>query len=132
MKVTKEQLSDFVKQLIISQSLDFPSVARSQGLNWFKDLLPLLTTNLDFRASIEEALSDFKYALLNGIFQIAHDGKPRTGRVVEISYVKEIIKYIDSGALFGAVKEEKEPEVDEETIQRHLARLNLKGSNNES
>ena len=99
MAATQEQLEKFVQQVRAGRSVEFPSVARSVGLNWFKDVKPLLETNPIFYEALQEVLEEMKYELYQCLLKTGRDGK--SGRPPEIAYIKEVIKFIDSGAILG-------------------------------
>lgn len=122
-------LKRFIGQIRASKSIDFPALALSQGVNWFDDLRPLLKVEPAFKAAMQEALLEIKYSLLQGILEVAQEGKPRNGVFSEITYVNAIIKLIDSGVVLGMDKEEKPEEpADMNAIDDLLKRINRNDS----
>lgn len=122
---TKELLDQFVSQVTILESVDFPQIAFTMGLNWFKDLKPLLKTDTEFLQGMQEALETIKYKLYSKLLQVGIEGKGRRGATPEISYIKAIVQCIDSGMLLGQAGSEDTDQGFTGDHNEHLKRLGI-------
>lgn len=140
---TSTQIKQFVTQVKASGKINFPVVAHSMNMDWFRDFYPLLEDkNGELYLLLSDALMSIKYELLDKLLISARDGKMRGGRTIEPSYIKAMIQYIDSGVLLGKAdfnmdKDEETPpvkdedtkklenEMSEEAYKAHIRRLGL-------
>ena len=124
------KLKEFIDQVKNLQSINFPSIAEKMSLDWFTDIKPRLDTDPWFKEALAVALERIKFELYDGLLTVGKEGK-RAGRgSPEITYVNAIIKHIDSGALLGAVVDEKAPGGGDTTMTpeaeaEHLRRLGI-------
>lgn len=118
------KLSDFVKQVRAAQTVNLPAVARSLNMDWFREVRPELARNPQFLGAMQEVMEEIKYELMQKVLDVGLNGKRRTGKDPEISYVRAIIQFIDSGAPLGQIVDMAGPENNVD-MERHLKRLNL-------
>lgn len=127
MAVTLEQMQSFCTQVAAIGSVNFPALARGMGLNWFKDIQPLIESNPAFAELLKDTLNEMRFQLLQRLCEAALNGKLRSGPPVDAGAIKEMVKLIDSGAILGSVGEgglgKREPNASD--ISEHLKRLNL-------
>lgn len=107
--MNEQSKQDFIKQLTLLQSINLPQVAKDMGLDWFNELKPEIDKDCKFKSAIEEYLERCRYEMLQKVFTVGMNGKTAGyGKSPEMSYIKEVIKFIDSGVILGKVKEEEE------------------------
>lgn len=128
-KPPKEILEKFLLQVEILSSINFPEIAKSQDLNWFKDIKPCIEKQEWFRNRLEELLEGIKFGLVNGLLEVARVGKTKFAPSPEVSYVKAVVEYIDSGVLLGVkpkdVQNAERVERSPEEEAAHRKRLGL-------
>ena len=108
--LTEKEKRIFLKQLLVSNSINLPAVADMHGICWDTGVKPALEKDSEFRADVQSYLEKCKYTLLQKVFTVATDGVLDGGRKPDLSFIKEICKLIDSGVITGtAIKEEAPP-----------------------
>lgn len=116
----QEKLDKFVEEVRTLRSVDFPLVARRVGLDYFEDIEPEMESP-EFRLRVERALKEIKFELVDKALTVGRTGKDKE-LSPELSYIKQVISYIDSGILFP---EKKRDDVDQEAVNERLRRLGL-------
>lgn len=105
----KQKKSDFLKQIKLTESIDFPSIAILVKSDWFKELKPEVEKDPAFKKELEQILEGYRYSMLQKVFNIALNGKTAGyGKNPELSHVREVVKLIDSGIILGKVESESE------------------------
>lgn len=116
----------FISQVRAAKSINFPLVAKELGLNWFKELKPLLKSDKEFLSGLEETIEEIRYHLLSLVFKAANDGKQGVGKDPDVHTINAAIKHIDSGALLGIASDDAGGSgLTEEQLKKHLERLNM-------
>lgn len=122
MTTRQDQLDKFVKAIRVTQSVNFPKLAKDVGLSFTSDILPALRGTGPLRAQVQEVLIEIKYELLNHSLEMAKAGKSKYGTSPDAAAIKAMIGHIDSGVLLGGDSEDHANGAD---ISNHLDRLGL-------
>ena len=106
-KLTEAELRSFLSQVLAAETVFFPQLAIKMGFNWFKQIKPRLQESW-FRDEFDETLEVVKFSLIQRMHETALKGT-LPGKVPPAAvHIKEMIKLIDSGALLGRARAEKE------------------------
>jgi hypothetical protein len=124
-KLTDAELRSFLSQVLAAESVFFPQLAIKLGFNWFKQIKPRLS-DAWFREEFDETLEVVKFSLIQRMHETALKGT-LPGKVPPAAvHIKEMIKLIDSGALLGRARVEKEESTfDPEQEAIHRKRLGI-------
>lgn len=128
-----KQFQLFVEEVRSTGRVDLASAAANVGLNWFRDIKPLILKDENKRAILEEILEGFRLELLQNIMENARNGKQSKLGGPDLASINAMIKHIDTGSILGIIKQKEEdlqePELGGEALIDHLKRLGInKGS----
>lgn len=101
MNLSDDDLKTFARAVQARLSLDFPEICDELGFSWFQDVRPKLGNTPWFMALMEESLERLKYKLYSKILDCGMNGKKGGGKDPELSYLRAVINYIDSGSLLS-------------------------------
>lgn len=127
-QLSQKELRTFIERVRsepTEKKINLPHIARMLGYDYAKQVEPKLKEDADFRSELNSVFQELKFELYENLLKGATQGKPRNRPSPEITYINAIIKYIDSGAITGVVKDEPGPEADVGKIDEHRKRLGL-------
>jgi len=101
----ESKLKSFIEMLRGSGSLNLPFIAAKAGLDYGKDIAPLLESDAEFRSAIQVYFDELRFQLLDSILDAA-----RSGVQVNVNAAKTMIAMIKKNEILGEDSSEKNTE----------------------